>query len=75
MSKAKMTTKGQVTIPIEVRRRLGLRAGDELEFTEENGVYYLKKHLLPTPLRKYRGYLKHLAKRDPDELVHEMRGE
>ena len=75
MVKSKMTTKGQVTIPKEVRKRLGLRAGDELEFTEENGVYHLRKHLPPEPLRKYRGYLKHLANRDPDELVSEMRGQ
>ncbi len=75
MFKAKMMTEGQVTIPIEVRRSLGLRAGDELEFTEENGVYHLRKHLPPTLLRKYRGYLKHLEKREPDELVHEMRDE
>ena len=63
MSKAEMTTKCQVTISIEVRRRLGLRAGDELEFTEQNGVYHLRKHLPPAPLKKYRGYLKHLDNR------------
>ncbi len=75
MVKSKMTSKGQVTIPIEVRKRLGLRTGDELEFTEENGLYHLRKHLPPTPLKKYRGYLKHLEKRDADELVNEMRGQ
>jgi antitoxin PrlF len=33
---AKVTSKGQITIPREVRRRLGVRAGDKLEF-EDNG--------------------------------------
>ncbi len=75
MTKTRITTKGQVTIPKEVRDRLGLRPGDELEFTEENGVFHLRKRLPPTPLRKYRGYLKEFAGRDPDELVQELRGQ
>lgn len=37
-----ITTKGQVTIPVEIRRQLGLRAGDHLEFHEEHGRYYLR---------------------------------
>jgi len=32
---AKVTSKGQVTIPREIRRRLGVRAGDRLEFEED----------------------------------------
>jgi len=32
MSIATITSKGQVTIPSEVRRELGLRQGDRLEF-------------------------------------------
>jgi antitoxin PrlF len=30
--KAKVSSKGQVTIPLEVRKRLGIRQGDHLEF-------------------------------------------
>ncbi len=75
MAKTRVTTKGQVTIPKEVRDRLGLRPGDELEFMEEKGVFHLRKRLRATPLKKYRGYLKNLAERDPDELVRGMRGQ
>ena len=75
MAKTRVTTKGQVTIPKMVRERLGLRPGDELEFMEEKGVFRLRKRLRASPLKKYRGYLKNLAKRDPDELVREMRGQ
>lgn len=32
MSHAAVTVKGQITIPIEVRRRLGLRQGSRVEF-------------------------------------------
>jgi antitoxin PrlF len=30
---ATMTSKGQITVPVEVRRRLGLKASDKLTFT------------------------------------------
>ena len=75
MAKARMTTKGQVTIPREVRERLGLRPGDELEFTEEDGVFHLRKRVDPDVFKKWRGYLTDLAGRDSDDLVREMRGE
>jgi antitoxin PrlF len=35
---ATVTSKGQVTVPIDVRRRLGLSEGDRLEFLTEQGV-------------------------------------
>ena len=34
MSKATITSKGQITIPIQVRAALGLGAGDRVEFVE-----------------------------------------
>lgn len=32
MTEATLTSKGQVTVPVEVRRQLGLKAGDRLLF-------------------------------------------
>jgi antitoxin PrlF len=32
MVRARITSKGQVTLPVEVRRRYGLRVGDEIAF-------------------------------------------
>ncbi len=75
MSTAKVTSKGQITIPKDVRMRLGLRSGDEIEFAEDDGGgYHLQKRPCENPFDKWVGYLKHLAGQDPDELVEEMRG-
>lgn len=37
MSSATVTSKGQVTIPVEVRHKLGLRAGSRLAFVPTDG--------------------------------------
>ncbi len=37
---AVLTSKGQITLPIKIRRKLGLEAGDVLEFDET--VPYIK---------------------------------
>jgi AbrB family looped-hinge helix DNA binding protein len=53
MAEAKMTSKGQITLPKEIRTKLGLRQGDRVRFViEDDG----RVRLLP-------------AKRDISELV------
>ena len=57
-----MTSKGQVTLPVEARRRLGIRAGTRLEFIVKDddrlevvrvgGSVRDLKGLLPRPRRK-----------------------
>jgi AbrB family looped-hinge helix DNA binding protein len=74
MVTARVTSKGQITIPKAVRERLGLHSGDEVQFFEKDGAMFIRKEIRESPFRKYRGYLKHLAGRDSDELVEEMRG-
>jgi AbrB family looped-hinge helix DNA binding protein len=34
---SRVTSKGQVTIPIEMRRKLGLKEGDKVVFMEDGG--------------------------------------
>lgn len=42
---ATLTSKGQVTIPVEIRERLGLQQGDQIEFTSENGKMVIRKFI------------------------------
>ncbi len=37
-----ISSKGQITVPIEVRRRLGVKAGDRVEFVFEAGQTVLR---------------------------------
>jgi AbrB family looped-hinge helix DNA binding protein len=39
----RLTSKHQTTIPLEVRRVLGLQAGDQVEFSVEGGTVTLRK--------------------------------
>jgi AbrB family looped-hinge helix DNA binding protein len=39
----RLTTKHQTTIPVEVRRALALRAGDQVEFSVEGSIVTLRK--------------------------------
>lgn len=61
MTAATLTSKGQVTIPLEVRRRLGLDAGDRIEFVElEGGEYAIKPAI--HDVRSLKGLLRKPAK-------------
>jgi AbrB family looped-hinge helix DNA binding protein len=72
--RAKITSKGQLTVPKSVRERLGVGPGDELEFVEDGGRFVVRKLVTRSPFAAYRGHLEHLAGRDPDEIVREIRG-
>jgi AbrB family looped-hinge helix DNA binding protein len=55
MAGSRISSKGQVTIPQEVRIRLGLRPGDRVEFVNEGG----KTVILPErrQLHSFREYI------------------
>jgi antitoxin PrlF len=43
MASAAVTSKGQITIPIEVREELGLKTGDRIEFVKnEEGKFFIQ---------------------------------
>lgn len=62
---SRITSKGQVTIPKEIREELGLRAGDEIAFEETDDGYVLRKDVDENRFEKYRGVA------DTDETVEE----
>jgi AbrB family looped-hinge helix DNA binding protein len=71
---AKVTSKGQVTIPKKVRDKLGVRPGDDVGFEEKEGLMLIKKTVTKSPFDKWVGKLKHLKGRRSDDLVKEARG-
>jgi AbrB family looped-hinge helix DNA binding protein len=49
----RVTTKGQVTIPRNIREILGITPETEIAFREENGRFYIIKVDEPTVTRKF----------------------
>ena len=42
MPSSRISSKGQVTIPQEIREQLGLRAGDRVNYVKEQGRIYIQ---------------------------------
>ena len=53
-----ISSKGQVTIPVEIRKRLGVSAGDKVDFVVEQGAVVLRPFRSEeNPFKKYEGVL------------------
>jgi len=52
---ARVTSKGQVTVPFEIRRVLGVRAGDKLEFETNGTSCSVRPVRAEDPFEKFRG--------------------
>jgi len=53
--RAKVTSKGQITIPVEIRRSLGVKPGDKLRFEAHEGGYRLVRDIDENVFEKWRG--------------------
>jgi len=54
-----VTSKGQVTVSVEIRRRLGLKQGDRVEFAVSSGRTVLRRAPEPeNPFEAYKGKLR-----------------
>ncbi len=71
---ARVTSKGQVTIPKAVRERLGVHPGEDVGFEEKDGLMVVSKVVTKSPFDKWVGKLKHLKGQRSDDLVQEARG-
>jgi antitoxin PrlF len=76
--KAKVTSKGQLTIPKEVRRALGVREGDSLIFDmDDGGEVRVRVARKPVSFADYAGAWregKGMRKDEVDEYMRELRG-
>lgn len=73
---ATVTSKGQITLPKEVREALGLSRGSEVEFELEPGRAVLRKRVSPEVYERWRGYLRGKLPADSvDEFMEMLRGE
>ncbi len=53
--RAKVTSKGQITVPVEIRRSLGVKTGDHLRFEQQEGGIRLVRDAEENPFEKWRG--------------------
>jgi AbrB family looped-hinge helix DNA binding protein len=75
----RITSKGQVTIPIEIREQLGLLANTEVEFTIDRGAVRMTKATRPTTRTRGREIVEHMRGRatsgmTTDQIMRLMRG-
>jgi antitoxin PrlF len=54
-NQAKITSKGRITVPLAIRRALGVRAGDVLLFEEDKTGVRVRPVRGESPFAKYRG--------------------
>jgi antitoxin PrlF len=52
---ARITSKGQITVPHEIRRALGVRPGDKLLFEKDGNGVRVRPVRTKSPFEKYRG--------------------
>lgn len=75
---SKLTSKGQVTIPVELRRRLGAETGDKLVFEMDGDLATIRVQKQQRRFARYRGIgIAGLGKgrKAVVDLVRSMRGE
>jgi antitoxin PrlF len=70
--KVTVSEKGQVTIPKRLRERLGIRAGEMLDFEERDGELVARKAGSADPVAEVYGTLK--LGEPIDEFVRQIRG-
>ena len=70
--RSRVSEKGQVTVPKALRERLGIRPGDELEFSEQAGRLIASKAVAEDPIAAVWGILG--TDVDTDAFIEEVRG-
>ena len=75
MEIAKVTSKGQITIPRDIRARMDLKKGDKILIFEENGKYFFQNSasIALKALENFQNSMKGEAEKagfnDPEDVV------
>lgn len=72
MELAKVTSKGQITIPVEIRKKLGLKNGDKVLFMEDAGRIYMinsSMDALREAQRAFSGEAERLGLKNDDDVM------
>lgn len=75
--RSKITSKGQITIPLEVRKRLGVGEGDQVEFdTTKPETVIRPVRQVEDPFAKWRGAVGGFpgGRKEVNAWIREMRG-
>jgi len=76
MELAKITSKGQITIPVNIRRKLGVKEGDKVLFVEEAGKIYIlnsSMEALKEAQAAFAGEAKRVGLKDEDDVAAMMK--
>jgi AbrB family looped-hinge helix DNA binding protein len=76
MELAKITSKGQITIPVDVRRKLGVKKGDKILFIEEDGKIYIlnsSMEALREAQAAFAGEAARVGLKDEDDVISMMK--
>jgi AbrB family looped-hinge helix DNA binding protein len=72
MELAKITLRGQITIPVAIRKKLGVKDGDKVLFIEENGRIVMENSIrvaLKDVQGAFRGEAERLGLKDEQDVV------
>jgi len=72
MNLAKVSANGQVTVPVEIRKKLGVKDGDKVIFIEENGRIVMENSVrvaLKDAQAAFRGEAERLGLKDEDDVT------
>ena len=72
MEVAKITSKGQVTIPVDIRKKMKLKDGDKIIFIEDGGRYYVENAALIAINRMqeaFKGEAERLGLKNEEDVV------
>ena len=72
MELAKITSKGQITLPVGIRKKLGVKDGDKVLFVEDNGKVIIMNASMQALLeaqKAFAGVADELSVKDEQDVV------